>query len=794
MKFSENWLLKDCLDLKLSNAELCKQLTMSGCEVEDVSPVARCFKNVVVGQIINIKSHPTAEHLVVCDVNVGAKKNITIVSNLVGLQAQQKLAVALIGAEIEQNKTVKAIDLHGITSDGLFCSAFDLSLGDATTTPLVVPSDAPIGKDLREYLQLDDLSIEVGITPNRGDCLSLLGIAREVAVLNHGSLANFNFKTVKEKTAEQFPVNILDGEACPHYVGRVIRHINAKAETPIWLQERLRRSGIRSISAVVDVTNYVMLELGQPMHAFDLTTLSKEINVRKAKQGEKIQLLDERMVELLPTTLVIADQSGPIAMAGIMGGLKTSVTSLTQDIFLESAFFAPKAMAGQARRYGMKTDSSFRFERGVDPNLQIKAIERATQLLIEIAGGDPGPVTSYCSDKSIFQAKKVSLRFLRVAKLLGFEIPESQVEKILTSLGFEIAKNKNTWQVSVPTYRFDIQHEEDLIEEIMRIYGYEQLPMLKPSMTLSIPKVDSGHRIIQKLKQILITRGYSEVITYSFVEPRLQAEITPQEQSLALVNPISSELSVMRTSLWTGLITTYLYNQSRQQSRIRIFETGLSFVQRQTLQQEAMFAGLISGPLLEEQWGIAKNSPHVDFFDIKNDVEALFATIAEKDILRFEVAEHPALHPGQSACILLNGERVGWIGKLHPKIQKQFDIEQDIFLFELKLAVLLQQPIPKFKDISKFPSIRRDISFLIEQSVSVQQVIDAIKTESNDWLMDVTLFDVYQGKNLPEQKKSFALSFLLQHPSRTLQDAEITSWVNDMVTLLQKKFAITLRD
>jgi phenylalanyl-tRNA synthetase beta chain len=660
-----------------------------------------------------------------------------------------------------------------------------------------LPDNAPIGEDIRQYLQLDDNSIEIELTPNRGDCLSIEGIAREVGVLTRSNITAPKSSPVAPTINDTLYVSIICPQACPNYVGRVIKNINAKSPTPLWMLERLRRSGIRSINAIVDVTNYVLLELGQPMHAFDLSTLSGGIQVRMAQGGEAIILLDEQLVQLDKQTLVIADNQVPIAIAGVMGGLPTAVTEETQDIFLESAFFSPKHMSGSARRYGLHTDSSHRFERGVDPLLQRRAMERATALLLEIAGGKPGPIVEHCDKSALPTSSIIELRASRIQRLLGQSLDAAEISDTLTRLGMTLmpplSKGDLTWKVYPPTYRFDIAIESDLIEELARVHGYNNLPSHAPQSHLIMhpqPAVT-----LEKIQTVLIQRDYQEIITYSFVDPKLQAKLNPDIKSITLANPITSDMAEMRTTLWIGLLQALRYNQKRQQHRIRFFETGLRF-QAQNLRQENMISGIITGGRWPAQWGQTEKA--VDFFDLKADVEALLSLTTENgagqnEVYRFTPSTHPALHPGQTAAIYRGDEWIGLLGAVHPSLVQMLKLTEPVNLFELRLAPLCQTQAPKFKEISKYPSIRRDIAVVVSEETSAAQLLDCIKQSATETLIDWQLFDVYQGKGIEPGKKSLAIELIFQAFSRNLTDHEVDTMIGQVVSTFEQKLGAKLR-
>lgn len=640
---------------------------------------------------------------------------------------------------------------------------------------------------------LDDFSIEVNLTPNRGDCLSIAGIAREVAVINRCAMTAIKSDPIAHTIPDKFQVTIKEPSACPRYIGRVIRGINPKATTPQWMQDRLQRSGMQCISPVVDVTNYVMLEMGQPLHAFDLAKLKGSLQVRFAKQGELLTLLDGREVTLDAETLVIADEKNAQAIAGIMGGADSAVSDTTHDIFLESAFFNPLIIAGKARRYNLSTDSSHRFERGVDPNLAIKASERAAALLLEIVGGKAGPVIAVETPAQLPTLAVIQLRRQRIKRVLGIDLPDATIVDILTRLGMQVVNNNEGWQVTVPSYRFDVAIEVDLIEELARIYGYQQIPEHLPASTMVFKSHSESALTTERLRHVLIDRGYNEAITYSFTDAHLQKLVDPEQSPLVLANPLSAELAVMRTNLWPGLLTALLYNVNRQQARVRLFETGLRYIaDKNAIQQQPMLAGVVTGSIYPEQWGLKSRA--TDFFDIKGDLQALFALTGQLNDFTFSESHHAALHPGQSSQILRNGKAIGHAGALNPTIQHALDITEPVFLFELALDALTGAILPAFESLSKFPSIRRDIAFIVVEKVSAQQILTLVHDTAGELLKNLQLFDVYQGVGIEAGHKSVALGLILQHPTRTLIDDEVNEVVSRVITALQREFNVILRD
>ncbi|WP_210398202.1 phenylalanine--tRNA ligase subunit beta [Motiliproteus sediminis] len=792
MKFSEQW-LREWVNPAIDTDALVAQITMAGLEVDSVEPVAGAFSGVIVAEVVSAEQHPNADKLRVCSVTTGAGEPVQVVCGAPNARAGIKVAFAQVGAVLPGNFKIKKAKLRQVESFGMLCSNAELELSDDHDGIIELAPDAPVGTDLRDYLGLDDQMIEVDLTPNRGDCLGIAGLAREVGVLNKEAVNEVECAAVAATIEDRFPVEVESPDACPRYIGRVIRNVNLSAQSPLWMQERLRRSGVRSIDPVVDVTNYVMLELGQPMHAFDLAQLNGGILVRMANAGEQLTLLDGQELTLNPETLVIADQRRPLALAGIMGGEDSGVSAETRDIFLESAFFSPLAVAGKARSYGLHTDSSHRFERGVDPELQRRATERATALLLEIVGGEPGPVIEVASEAHLPRSAEIILRAERIRKVLALELPAAEVEEILSRLGMTVAaQNNDSWIVSVPSYRFDISLEEDLLEELARIYGYNRLPVCSSTATLALRPKAETRQTLPDLRRALVARGYQEAITYSFVEPRLQQLFDPAREPVALANPISADMAVMRTTLWPGLARAMQHNQHRQQSRVRLFETGMRFIPTDGgLQQDQVLAGVVFGSRHPEGWTGKREA--VDYFDVKGDLEALLALGGNRDAYRFVSAEHPALHPGQTAAIEFDGRQVGVLGALHPSHYDALDLNGPVFLFEIALSAVQAGKLPAFAPLSKFPETRRDLALVVDQSIHVDELLSLVREQAGEWLTQLTLFDVYAGEGIENGKKSLALGLTWQHPSHTLTDEEINSVFSAIVNAAQERFSAALR-
>jgi phenylalanyl-tRNA synthetase beta chain len=792
MKISERW-LRELVDPAFSTAQLCELLTMAGLEIDEVAAASHEFSGVVIGQITALAPHPNADKLRICTVNLADDKEIILVSAAKNIEINMRVPVALVGAKLSNGTLITTATLRGVVSNGMLCSAADLGLAEASAGVMVLPLAAPLGQNVWEYLKLADNILTVAITPNRGDCLSRLGLALEVAALTHtpAKIPEISITPAEINAAKK--IHIAQPEECGRYVGRCIKNISTKAATPLWLQECLRRSGIRVISPVVDVMNYVMLELGQPMHAFDLEKIAGDITVRFAKEDESLALLDGQTVKLATDTLIISDEKNPLAIAGVMGGLDSAVTAETKDIFLESAYFDAAASTRNCRQYHLSSESSYRFERGVDPALTANAIHRATELLLTIVGGEAGPITEILFEKNLPSTKIISLSFYKVTELLGVKIPTDEIKAILTRSGFSFVEEPvGELQVTVPARRFDIKIAADLIEEIARLYGYNNIPMLVPHAELTMPTISEKQISLATIRNYFCDRDYHEVISYSFVDKKLQELINPAVQAKELLNPINSEMAVMRTMLWPGLLNILLMNQNRQQAQIRLFETGLRFIPTdEYLRQELVLSGLINGKNIAEQWG--EPSRQVDFFDLKKDLENIFAQANLTANIQFKPTQHPALHLGQAAAIYRDEQEIGLCGTLHPEIALQLGVLGKVILFEILVNELNPVAIRQFKEISKFPSVRRDISILIKQAITSKQLCELIRQVGGNLLQNVQVFDVYTGKNLAHDIKSIALSLTWQHFSRTLVDEEIADLMVQVVDALEKNFAAGLR-
>ncbi len=795
MKFSESW-LREWVSPQLSTNDLAEQISMAGLEVDGIDAIAGEFNGVVVGHVVECGRHPEADKLQITKIDIGTAELLDIVCGAANCRQGLKVAVATVGAVLPGDFKIKAAKLRGQPSNGMLCSLSELGMAESSDGILELPQDAPLGVDVRVYLQLDDKAIEVDLTPNRADCLGLIGLAREVGVLNQLDVTVPVIAPVNATINDQLAIKLEAPKACPRYLGRVIKNINTGATTPLWMVEKLRRSGIRSIDAVVDVTNFVLLELGHPMHAFDLSKIEGSIVVRQAKAAETLVLLDGSEVKLQTNTLVIADEQKALAMAGVFGGLQSGVTPETKDIFLESAFFSKVEMAGVARQYGLHTDASHRYERGVDPELQHKAMERATQLLLDIVGGEAGPVVEAKSDEHIPTPANITLTRTKLDRILGISIATETVTEIFQRLGFAVTTANDSWQVSVPTYRFDISIAEDLIEEVARVYGYNNIPNVAPVASLKMRDHAESEISVDSLRDVLVSRGYQEAITYSFVDPKVQQVLFPTVDALVLPNPISADMSAMRLNLWPGLMQAVQYNQNRQQTRIRLFEYGLKFIPDATaeggVRQVPVLGGVIIGSFGNEHWTIAERN--VDFYDVKGDVEALLAQASAAHEFGFAKGEHSALHPGQTAAITRNGAAVGFVGALHPEAERKLGIKGKAYLFEIELAAFGAKHIVLAQEVSKYPANRRDLAIVVKSDVRFSDILATIRKVGGNQLVDLKLFDVYTGQGIADGMKSLAIALTLQDKARTLEDKDIQQVISSVVQTLGEEFNATLRD
>ena len=796
MKFSENW-VREWVNPSISTEQLCDQITMLGLEVDGVEKVAGDFTGVVVGEVVECAQHPDADKLRVTKVNVGGDRLLDIVCGAPNCRQGLKVACATEGAVLPGDFKIKKTKLRGQPSEGMLCSFSELGIDVDADGIIELPLDAPVGTNLREYLDLDDKAIEISLTPNRADCLSIAGVAREVGVVNKQVVNQPHFDAVPATISDKVQIELKAPEACPRYLLRVVKNVNVKAQSPIWLQEKLRRCGIRSIDPIVDITNYVLLELGQPMHAFDVSKVFQPVQVRLANNGEELVLLDGTTAKLQSNTLVIADQTGPLAMAGIFGGQASGVDAeTTKDVILEAAFFAPLAIAGRARQYGLHTDSSHRFERGVDFTLQRHAMERATALLLNICGGEAGEICEVVSEQYLPKVNEVTLRREKLDGLLGHYIEVETVTEIFERLGFAVKYANDVWTVTSASWRFDIEIEEDLIEEVARIYGYNSIPNNAPLAHLRMREHKESDLDLSRIKTALVDADYQEAITYSFVDPKVQTLLHSEIEALVLPNPISVEMSAMRVSLLSGLLGAVLYNQNRQQNRVRLFETGLRFVPDANaefgVRQEFVLAGVITGTAKSECW--TGKAETVDFFDLKGDLESILSLTEVGNRVKFVAKAYSALHPGQSAAIELDGKEIGFIGTIHPLIAQKLGLNGKAVVFEILWDAIANRRVVQAKEISKFPANRRDLALVVADNVPAGDIIEACKKAGGEKLTQVNLFDVYQGIGVASGHKSLAISLTIQDNEKTLEDDEINAVISAVLNEVKQRFNAELRD
>ncbi len=792
MRVPESW-LRAWVDPDLDTAALAHQLTMLGHEVDAIDHEGAGIEGVVIGEVLEVARHPNADRLRLCKVATGNGDPIEVVCGAPNVVAGMKTPLAQPGVTLPGGLKLRKSKIRGVVSNGMLCSATELGLGDESDGIMRLPDDAPTGSDLAGYLGLPDAVIDLDLTPNRGDCFSILGIARDVSALTGATLEEVPAASIESSSDRVQAVDLVEPQVCPTFAGQVVCDIDPSARSPLWMVERLRRAGLREIHPVVDVTNYVMLELGQPLHGYDLDKITGSIRPRSAEGGESLTLLDEKTVTLNKGTVVITDDSGVIGLAGIMGGLSTAVSDATRNVYFEGAFWPQDAMAGQARSYGMHTDASMRFERGVDPTGQGRAVERAVELLVAIAGGKAGPLVVEQSAEHQPVRTPVPLRRERLAALLGVTVPDADVERILSGLGMALEPNDAGWLATPPSHRFDIAIEADLIEEVARIYGYDSIPETTaiaetPLVALTETRVD-----LELAATTLVARDFQEAITYSFVDAGDNETVTGEASTIILSNPISSEMSAMRASLWPGLLRAAASNIARQQDRVRLFEIGKSFHGSADEPNEIMrISGVVTGAALPEQWG--DKSRAVDFFDLKQDVEALLALSGSDATLRYETVDHPALQPGQAAGVLRDETKIGVLGKLHPSVAKAFDIKGAVFVFELDAEPAMATSAPAAETVSRYPAIRRDIAILVDEKVTAAELVEAIRSCGSALIRDVRLFDIYQGPGIEAGLKSVAFGLILQETSRTLTDDDADSATAAAVQKLQQNFGAELRD
>lgn len=787
MNISTRW-LREWVDPKVSDIELSEKLTMAGLEVERVAPVAPPFKGLVVGYVVSCVKHPNADKLSLCEVDIGVDSNLQIICGAPNVRKGLKVVVATVGSVLPNNLKIKKAKLRGVESTGMICSEAEIGLSDCHDSIMELDSSAILGENARTCLDLDDHIIELDLTPNRGDCFSVIGIAREVCANYDLSLFLKNYEA-KQEGSKSFKAKVSNPNACPKYLTRIIEGIDNNAITPKWMAQRLQRASQQLHSPVVDITNYVLLELGQPMHAFDLNKINGNIDVRMAKSGEKLELLNEQTVSLNKNTLVIADQKSAIAVAGVMGGMKTATQPDSSEVLLESAFFDSIAVSGVARSFGLHTESSIRFERGVDFNITHQAMERATELVLDICGGKASAINECIDSSTLPKLETILITREKISSVLGFDLDPSWIESKFKFLGFNITKkNNNSWAIIPPSFRFDIRIPADLIEELVRLYGYDKVPVQRISIDANISQKSQSKVSSYDISQALVNKGYQEVITYSFISNEYHDLIDPSAKKITLKNPISDDMSIMRSSLWPGLLQTVEMNQRRGHHNARFFETGLCFSGISVDDQRHKIAGIICGERFESQWGSPERE--VDFFDAKSDVESLLS-LSANDYL-FEVAEHPALQAGQSAKISRNGQLIGWIGALSPHLQKKLSLPK-LFLFELNQSDIEQRKVSNYESFSSFQASQRDIALVVTKDVNADQLIHAIQSLNQEYLIEVNLFDVYEGKHIEKGKKSVALNLTYQSIEATLTDNQLNEQVEDIITHLESKFSAKLR-
>ncbi len=792
MHVSQSW-LNEFVDAGADTATVAERLTMAGLEVGAIDPAAEPFSGVVVGHVTGCEPHPDADKLRVCQVDIGSGELQNIVCGAPNVRQGLKVAVATVGAKLPGGLKIRKAKLRGVVSFGMICSARELGLGDEHDGILELPEDAPVAEDIRVYLDLEDQILDLDLTPNRGECLGMQGVARQIGVLFDVPVTTIGADPATVECDDALQVHLDAPDACPRYVGRVVRGIDPQAKTPLWMRERLRRAGLRALSPVVDVTNYVLLETGQPMHGFDLRQLAPPIRVRMAEPGEKLTLLDSKEIVLDSDVLVIADEKGALALAGIMGGDKSGVAPDTTDVFFECAWFAPSFVSGRARRFGLHTDASHRYERGVDPTTQVSAIERATQLLQMIAGGQAGPLT--VAQHACISAPRAAVTITRTEldSRLGVHVPTADVTGIFERLGFAVTTTDGQWQVVPPSHRFDIAGPEDLSEEVARVFGYSRIGEVPEMATLAMPAVTESRVSTARVQDVLVDRGFQEVITYSFVDPKIHEVVCPGVTPLPLKNPISAELAVMRSSLWPGLLGTLQHNLARQQERVRVFETGLVFDWRDgELTQPKHVAFALTGPRLPEHWDHTRDA--VDVHDAAGHVEALLALRGAHVQVTFEPAEHAALHPGQSANVIVDGDVIGRMGALHPQRAAHLELPPNVLLAELDIARAFAATVPTFAPVGRFPSTRRDVSVVVDEAVSVHALSEAVRAVTGPQLRELRVFDVYRGKGIDSGRKSVSFGLILQDSSRTLNDGEADAVITAVMAKFKQDFDGTIRD
>ena len=790
MKFSEKW-LREIVNPKIDSDELSYQLTMAGLEVDGISKSCEKFEGLFVSEVISIKKHPNADKLHICEVDAGDKDLLTIVCGAPNVKKGMRTVLAKVGAQLSNKPKLKSVKLKGVESSGMLCSSSEIGLSDDSSGIIELSTHDAIGKPLSELVDSDDNIIDLSLTPNRGDCLSIYGIARELAVINQLDLAKYTPKTIEATIDTVRQVKLSAEDACPRYVCRIIENIDINIKTPLWMCEKLRCSGIQSINIIVDIANFVMLELGQPLHMFDNDLLSGEIEVRYPKSKEKLKLLDETNIEINSKTLLIADQSTPLAMAGLMGGFDSGVSNKTKNIFIESAFFKPEAIIGEARQYGLHTESSHRFERGVDPNMQQTAIERVSELVISLCGGNAGPIIEEKNEKEIPKNHEVLLRKAQIKRVLGMDFDKGFIVDSFIKLGMKCNVENDNLRIIPPSYRSDIKIEADLIEELARIYGYDAIPVSTLTNSSKIKSIKSNRQIENHIREILVSRDYQEAITYSFVDPEIHKLIN-SSKALILENPIAPELSEMRTSLLPGLINALQRNVKRHKERVRLFEIGVIFENNKELNQDYHVGGIIYGNSEQKQWN--KEDKLCDFFNIKCDIEVLLQHIVGTKKFRFSDESVDILHPGQGVSIYLNENKAGYFGQLHPVISSKLNFVKEVFVFQLNLESIKTKERAKHKPVSKFPITKRDISIVVDEKISFSQILENIERNTSDLLVNLELFDIYQGKGIEKGKKSVALGLTFQSIRSTLTDEEIDNNMHSMIKGLSDHLSAKLRE
>lgn len=789
MKFPESW-LREHVTVSATRDELSARLTAIGLEVEDAQVLGEGLDGVLVAQIVSCAKHPEADRLQVCQVAIGGGQTVQIVCGAPNARPGLKAPLATVGATLPGGIAIGAAKLRGVDSQGMLCSAKELGIDADASGLLELPADAPVGSPLAAFLGLPDASFELKLTPNRADCFSVRGVAFDVAAAFSAQVNALEIPEAAITSEASLPVELQAGADCPRYCGRVIEAVDATARSPLWLTERLKRAGLRPISPLVDITNYVMLELGQPMHAFDANTLRGPVGVRRGRKGESLKLLDERDVALDDGFLLITDGDRPVALAGVMGGWETRVTDATTRVFLESAHFAPSVIIGRARRIGLHTDASHRFERGVDPQLPRYALERATALVLQVMGGRAGAITEAALPEHLPQPQPVALRRARLARVLGITVADAEVERILRALGMQVMATAEGWSVLPPTRRFDIAIEEDLIEEVARIHGYDAIPTTTPSGQIRLVAPVEGRVADAVLRRQLTGRDYLEAINYAFVDGGTLATWQLQGGAVALANPLSGELGVMRTSLLPGLVDALARNRARQQPRVRLFELGRVFQLTEGAPLETpRIAAVACGRQASEQWTAADRE--VDFFDLKADIEALLALANATAEFRPDASPHG--HPGRSASVWRDGRRIGWVGHLHPGLAKALDLDGEVLGFELDLSPLAERAVPRASELSRYPSVRRDIALVVPETTPWAALQATLETALGPLLREVRLFDRYVGPGLDTGSKSLAMGLIMQDVSRTLTDRDADQAVAIALEALAKDCGARLR-